>query len=257
MIYIDKNSFSKSGVYCIVNTANQKKYIGSSKNCYLRAMDHRAELRSNVHCNKHLQNSFNKYGEDNFVIIFLEACDENKRIEREKFYMDLLSPEYNLIVDPVEVVFSDDTRKRMSESRKLGFERGTVVAYQKIPIHKYDLEGNYICSYDSLKEACELNNMHQCTINRYFKNGYSQCNGALWSKEKVAKMPPYRKKKRNNDYFNKAVILEDIVNCRKLEFPSIKSCAEYLNVTHSSIYQVIKNKNIYKKQYKIYLKTGV
>ena len=257
MLYIDKDLFSYCGVYCIINTVNQKRYVGSSINCYLRTMDHRAELRSGVHANPHLQSAFKKYGEDAFVFELLEKCEPDKRIEREKFYIDLLHPEYNLVLDPVKVVHSEETRQRMSEARKLGFKRGTVVAYQKIPVHKYDLNGNYICSYSSLKEACMLNGITESMMNRYFKENYTHCHNFMWSKIKVEKLPPHKKRKRNCEWNYKPVVVKNILTTETQEFKSISECAKYFNVTQGVIGHVIKQKNIYKKQYMIYSKTGV
>ena len=38
-----------------------------------------------------------KYGYANFQLEMLEYCDREKCIEREQYYMDLLSPEYNIL----------------------------------------------------------------------------------------------------------------------------------------------------------------
>lgn len=52
-----------SGIYCIINIKNSKRYIGSSKNIRQRLWTHRACLRHNNHENAHLQAAWNKYGE--------------------------------------------------------------------------------------------------------------------------------------------------------------------------------------------------
>ena len=36
---------------------------------------HKAQLRGNYHDNPHLQNSWNKYGEENFKFEILEICN--------------------------------------------------------------------------------------------------------------------------------------------------------------------------------------
>ena len=244
--------FVGSGVYCILNTVNQKRYIGSSNNCYLRLMDHRAELRANVHANKHLQNAYNKYGESVFTCFVVEFCDEDKRLEREKYYIDLFNAEYNIIKNPIEITISEESRKKMSESRKKGFANGTIKAYQSKEIHQYDLQGNYLKSYNSQKEACKAIGMHESTIIRYFQYHYSHCRGYLWSYEKKDKIPPQYKNKKDNSFLNKQVIVENILTKEKQEFPSIKDCSKKFNVTNGVIGYVIKVGNIYKHKYKIY-----
>ena len=51
-----------SGIYCIENGINHKKYIGQSKNILYRWKKHISALNSNTHDNSYLQSSWNKYG---------------------------------------------------------------------------------------------------------------------------------------------------------------------------------------------------
>lgn len=56
-----------AGVYAIINLVNGKFYIGSSIGMNTRWWNHLIDLRNGTHENAHLQNSFNKYGEENFI----------------------------------------------------------------------------------------------------------------------------------------------------------------------------------------------
>lgn len=78
-----------SGIYCIQNTITEKVYIGSAVNVKHRLLSHKSVLKRNKHHSKHLQNSWNKYGETNFSFYILEEVDKNQLIEREQFYLDL------------------------------------------------------------------------------------------------------------------------------------------------------------------------
>lgn len=77
-----------SGIYCIENKVNSKKYIGQSNNIYARWYNHKYCLNNNRHENDHLQNSWNKYGENNFHFTILELCSENIIDSREQYYID-------------------------------------------------------------------------------------------------------------------------------------------------------------------------
>ena len=79
-----------SGVYCICNIINNKKYIGSSKNIKHRIGDHFSQLRNNIHHNTHLQHAWNKYGKDCFEWIVIERTSSNKNVlfEFEQKWMD-------------------------------------------------------------------------------------------------------------------------------------------------------------------------
>lgn len=81
----------KSGIYQILNLINQKCYIGSSKDISHRWCDHKRQLRSNKHGNKHLQNAWNKDGENMFIFHILEIVDNpTKEIleSREDYWIE-------------------------------------------------------------------------------------------------------------------------------------------------------------------------
>ena len=63
-----------SGIYKIANLVNGKRYIGGSVNLKHRLVCHKSGLRRGRHKNPHLQNAWNKYGEENFEfkIIFVK-----------------------------------------------------------------------------------------------------------------------------------------------------------------------------------------
>jgi len=63
---------NNSGIYLIINLQNNKFYVGSAINVRKRKNKHLQQLRKNKHDNQYLQNSFNKYGENNFVFLLLK-----------------------------------------------------------------------------------------------------------------------------------------------------------------------------------------
>lgn len=89
----------KSGVYKITNVVNNKIYVGSTSNLKNRRTGHFSSLRKGIHHNKHLQFSYNKYGESNFVFEVLEYCDISLITKREQYYIDTLKPQYNKRID--------------------------------------------------------------------------------------------------------------------------------------------------------------
>lgn len=86
-----------TGIYRIINTANQKVYIGSTARDFIdRWRDHKKRLRRNKHSNLHLQHAWNKYGENSFLFEALEECSKTDCLIREQFYLDTVKPEYNI-----------------------------------------------------------------------------------------------------------------------------------------------------------------
>lgn len=84
------------GIYKIANTITGDFYIGSSCNIGRRLYEHRLKLVNNRHINPHLQNSWNKYGVDNFEFTTILLCDKSMTLYCEQELLDLLKPEYNI-----------------------------------------------------------------------------------------------------------------------------------------------------------------
>jgi group I intron endonuclease len=84
-----RNGQIKTGIYCIRNRVNGKRYIGSSATDLLaRCRGHRLDLRMGWQKNRHLQSSWNKYGEKAFVFEVVELCEPKKCLRREQYWMD-------------------------------------------------------------------------------------------------------------------------------------------------------------------------
>lgn len=111
------------GIYKITNNSNNKIYIGQSVDVEDRIKKHKRALRGNYHYNKHLQNSFNKYGEDSFEFKLLKACKEPYLDRFEKIHIHLnksMNPKYGYNKDSggsVQKKVSEETRKKLSEAK--------------------------------------------------------------------------------------------------------------------------------------------
>lgn len=127
------NGHSKSsGVYRILNKVNGRIYIGSAKEFKSRLTSHLSSLRRGTHHNKFLQNDFNKCSEEAFVFEVLEVVSgsSDNRKQTEQVYLDenfLRGNDlcYNAIKTSTVYEYkakrktpSDETRKKISESRK-------------------------------------------------------------------------------------------------------------------------------------------
>ena len=117
-----------SGIYKIINKINRKYYVGSSKDIIqYRWPRHKSALRHHRHKNDHLQNSWNKYGENNFDFIIVEELPKEKLLEVEQKYLDTAKMEqnkcYNLkfIVEGGEL--SEYSKKKIGD-----FHRGKIVS---------------------------------------------------------------------------------------------------------------------------------
>jgi group I intron endonuclease len=118
-----------SGVYCIENILDGKKYIGKSINMDSRWKDHRWLLKNNKHGNDYLQNSYNIHGEENFKFWIVQEIDNNNSevlILMETYWIVYYNSHiqfgrgYNLTFGQEGIngcVYSEQTRQKMSKSQ--------------------------------------------------------------------------------------------------------------------------------------------
>lgn len=112
------------GVYIIKNKSNGKLYVGKSISIKRRWYQHKYELKDNIHFNDHLQNSWNKYTEENFSFEVLEECKPEELNDLEKYYIkkyDSMNPEYGYNLESggsAQKQVRKETRTKHSEATK-------------------------------------------------------------------------------------------------------------------------------------------
>lgn len=179
---------NKSGIYCIKNTINNKKYVGKAKCIFSRIKQHILLLnKKSKDENIHLINSWHKNGKNAFEYEVLEYIDFDESIlkEKELYYIlqyNCLHREYgyNLRLDTsTGMVISEETRVRLKDSqikrfKKVGLEKtieplikyrekyktcektrasykkNTSLGLSKYYIDQYNKNGDFIRRWDSI-----------------------------------------------------------------------------------------------------------
>lgn len=181
------------GIYAIVNTKNNKIYVGQSRDIECRWRMHKHELNTNTHCNSHLQRAWNSYGVDSFDFIILELCDVSQLNEKELFYINKHNATqhncgYNICGggDSVHSV-ADETRLKISQARK-GNSNWTDNSYDMVsgknhwsrrnPERLFELTGyyptmvyciEYDMYFDSVNAAAKSLNINKSNISKAIK----------------------------------------------------------------------------------------
>jgi len=188
------------GIYTITNLINNKIYVGYAIKIQERLNTHKSELINNKHANNFLQNSWNKYGIDNFKFELLEEYPEEFLPSMENYWCNLLNTHnpnygYNLrSTNPkgnAGKLSKEVLYKRTETRRKNAEERGYWVSPERInklketkkgkpcdskmvsnsiaktskPVNQLDLNGNIINTFKSISEAGRICNINSKTIN--------------------------------------------------------------------------------------------
>lgn len=178
--------YNLSGIYCIKNTITNKKYVGSSKNIYYRTKQHLSHLRKNKHCSKYFQNSFNKYGEDVFITEILEICTNNVKIlrEKEKYWIDTLLPEYNVMQNPITWEPNEKTKKQISETLKRKYASKEILPNynldKAISIQVFSFKEELIGVFRSIRQLQEnFKPLQNASLKNNLRKGIYICNNYI------------------------------------------------------------------------------
>jgi hypothetical protein len=217
------------GVYKIYFIGSKKFYIGStisteskkssSKGFYNRFRRHLQMLKSNKHCNKHLQSAFNKYTVDNikFEILFV-STDKNQILKKEQDLITSLNCTnrnigYNIqpLVNKVQLL---------------------DIAHNEKKVCQYDLEGNLIKIWDSTRKAAAFYNVLPASIWNVLNGRCDLCKNSMWkyyNSDKI-KIEPYKKLHKTR----KKVKQYDLENNFIKEWKSLKDVAYFFNKNYNS-----------------------
>ena len=136
----------KCYIYFIINQETNQRYVGQTTNFSRRKSEHLTKLRENRHPNLKLQNAFNFYGENNFVIekIKFDNISKTELDEQEKFYIK----KYNSYEDGYNLTeggTGGDTRS------KLNFEQYCFLYFGN---NKYKGMTNRSSKYIGVDSSC-------------------------------------------------------------------------------------------------------
>jgi len=252
----------KSGIYCIKNTINNKVYIGSAKNLKHRINKHKYDLKNNKHYNKHLQSSWNKYGEESFsfeIIRYVKNLEllirfEQVYINRTQCYINTYGFNKRKIAESnIGNKISEFGRHNMSLAKK-----GTKMHLNTVLAIKNSINPRN----KGKKQSKETRKLHSEIMKDFWKNKTKEDKkliGEKISKSLIGKKRPNQKISRNViDAATKAKlkpIIQFDMNWIKIkEWDSIKQCCEALKLQGSLINKVIKGERKHTGKFKFRLK---
>jgi len=209
LLFSEKLIPKNPGIYKLVISG--KNYVGSSICLNDRLRDHKTTLKHNKNQSVYLQNAFNKYGMNNlyYEILFewnKEQPTREEILQKEKEFINLLKPEFNLVLDPTTGNNAITTSKK---------------------VYQYSLNGNYLKEFISCNDAKRLLNItgiqHAASEKEKLQK-FKTAGGFMWRYYKIDKLPIYE----NNSDKSKiiSVTMYSIIGNKIKTYLSIADCVK-------------------------------
>lgn len=230
-----------SGIYCIENQVNHKKYIGQSRDIYTRIKEHKKRLRCKFpHENRYLQRAWDKYGEDAFTFSVIEKCDISCLDDREIYWISFYESSCDKYGYNAELggscgkkVLSETLKQKISNTLKE--QRNTVEYHEKHSGVNSSASKQCICVntqqiYCSVVEAARETGKSIWSIYDCCNNKIQQVKGYQWQyyeEGKEYKLKEINKRKREKNKTQKRIV-------------QLNKDFSIVN-TYSSSYEIIEN----------------
>jgi len=183
-----------TGIYKITNLKNGKCYVGSSVEIGRRWKQHIWLCLSSRKCRNYpLYRAFMWHGTDNFSFEVLEECEIEELIDRERYYYNLLEPEYNNmypegnpVVSPVAKARflikckkswetrSEESRAKALENLKKGSDSAGSNKFKGVKIQAIELETGNVTFFNSLYEAEKALSIPRASISQILSENHAR-----------------------------------------------------------------------------------
>lgn len=213
----------KGGIYSFINTTNNKQYIGSAKDLYIRLNEHLNNKKSNIN----LQRAFDKYGLNKFYWIVYEYFSYTTKIISHK---DLTTLKTNYL----KAFNSTDLYNfKLEATSMLGYKH-TIEAIYKMKENYKDKNNHPMYGKNHTKEALSL----------ISKSGKLNPMYGKTHSEKTK----YLMTKKRNKHLN-GVGIFDLNNNLIKKFDNNVELANYLGISKVTVGKYMNNKWIYNNIY--------
>lgn len=212
-----------SCIYIIRNNITGERYIGQTTNYRRRVWQHRSAARKNHRLK--ISQAIAKYGLDNFEFSILEGCEPGQLNEKERHYIKLLKPEYNVCaggLGPNGLHLNEQGKERSRKAAKKQWESLTPEQKQHI------IDTQLIGPAKGHKVSAE-------TREKLRKANLGKKQTAETIQKRAAKM---RQALKGNKHGNKKVQCVETGET----FESVKKAAEHVAISPTGISRVLRGR---------------
>lgn len=241
-VYTNKlnNYYDKLVIYKL-QFLNNKIYIGQTKNLKRRLYNYIGKSETKGHL---VKKAILKYGLSNVELEIVKICDNEEDLNNSEIYYISFYDSCNLLKG-YNLALGGNSNKPSSQTliKK-------IKSSKKVKVGQYDLNGNLITVFNSVKEASrELNildtDIHRCCKTKGTRNGF------MFSKCLNPTISPLNMYKEKGKWNLKKYKIINIITMEIIIIEGLKNVSTYLNCSKPYLDNIIKRKTIYNKQFKI------
>ena len=244
-------------VYKFTNLVNNKIYIGITDWVNKRIGDHvRYSKNVNSKCRMYLHEAISKHGFNKFSFEIVEEVTTREELnQREIYWINYFNSTNNSLGYNLTKGGNTNYPSKETIQKK-------ILSSKKVKVAQYDLQGNFINKFESIKEASRQLNISDSDIHRCHKNKWSRNNFMFrkFEKEPLLRIEPYV----NNKGYNLVELTKDklphnAISCKAenlktgeiYQAQSLLELSKKMVVNRTTIFKILKNKN--NKRWKITL----
>lgn len=147
--------------------------------------------------------------------------------------------------------YSEESRKKHSETRKRMFAEGLLVPTRTTKIYMYNLNGEFIKEFSSEVDACRELGINRSLIERNLSGEHKRCHEYIFKYEYSPSIPPYDGKMGPKDPSKRWKSVHVYNDTEEYFFRNAQECADYFKVHFGHVRNSIYNHRKFKKKYTI------
>lgn len=210
------------GIYKITNLINQHCYIGQSTQIQRRWNSHKnaAFRQQDETYNYPLYKAFRKYGLQNFSFQIIEECSRNQLNERQNYWINFYSPQYNQTIGgDYQTIYQKLTIQQVKEIQQILINDKQGIVSHKELAKKYNVHKDTIRDINVGRTWIDSNLMYPLHYSKYdakkpnfLKKQYCIKCGKQLSKKNESKLciECFRKQRKQNAIENSKITRQEL-----------------------------------------------
>lgn len=221
--------------------SNKKIYIGQTKNLKRRLYSYISQYNTEKHL---VKKAILKYGLDNVKLEILKVCSNHDDLNKSEVYFISLYDSCNLLTG-YNLAFGGGSNTPSPQTIVKKIESS-----KKTEVGQYNLNGNLIKIFNSVREAGRVLDIPDTDIHRACKKKSSRL-GYLFSKTLMPNIEPFHYKKQTGQWNLKNFKITNVATGDVVVIEGLNNVSKHINCSRKYLDNIIRRKSIFNKKFKV------